>query len=87
MTGRKYTLTHSHPVPTYEKLDFIRMDITWEEKSLGHCTALKHIVPLQVHGPLILTTHVPRSHGKRRFKFELGWLHCDGFDMVKQSVG
>ena len=34
--------------------------------------------------PILLTTGTPRPLCKRPFKFELGWLHRDGFqDMVK----
>ena len=47
--------------------------------------ALERIEGLSDHAPILLTTGVPRPPCKPGFKFELGWLHCEGFhDMVKR---
>jgi hypothetical protein len=44
----------------------------------------QHIESLSDHAPILLTTGSTRPPCARRFKFELGWLHREGFhDMVK----
>jgi hypothetical protein len=46
--------------------------------------ALERIESLSDHAPILMITVSTRPHCARRFKFELGWLHKDGFsDMVK----
>jgi hypothetical protein len=46
--------------------------------------ALERIEGLSDHAPILLTTGTPKPHNNHRFKFELGWLQCEGFhDMVK----
>jgi hypothetical protein len=84
MIGRQFTLANNLPKPTYEKLDRVLMDSDWEDKfPLVSVRALKHIESLSNHAPL-LTTGSMRPQCTRCFKFELGWLHRDGFnDMVK----
>lgn len=47
---------------------------------------LDRIEALSDHVPLLLDTDDTKLHGKiPQFKFELGWIHRDGFaDMVKE---
>jgi hypothetical protein len=46
--------------------------------------ALECIESLSDHAPILLTTGSIRPHCARHFKFELGWLHREGFhDMIK----
>jgi hypothetical protein len=61
------------------------MDSDWEDKyPMVSVQALERIEALSDHAPILLTTGSLRSACNRRFKFELGWLHRDGFhDMVK----
>jgi hypothetical protein len=62
------------------------MDTDWESKyPMVSVQALEHIVDLSDHGPILLTTGLPRPQSARKFKFELGWLQQDGFhDRVKE---
>jgi hypothetical protein len=86
MVGRQFTWANNLPEPTYEKLDRVPMDPDWELKfPMVTVRALPRIVGLSDHAPILLTTGTPRTRSKRQFKFELGWLHRDGFsDMVKR---
>ena len=86
MIGRQYTWANSLPEPTYEKLDRVLMDSDWEIKyPLVSVRVLERIEALPHHAPILLTTGTPNPLCKRQFKFELGWLHRDGFfDMVKR---
>jgi hypothetical protein len=61
------------------------MDSDWEDKyPMVSVRALERIESLSDHAPILLTTGLLRPQCNRRFKFELGWLHRDGFyDMVK----
>jgi hypothetical protein len=61
------------------------MDSDWEEKyPMVSVRALERIESLSDHAPILLTTRLLRPQCNQRFKFELGWLHRDGFyDMVK----
>ena len=61
------------------------MDSDWEEKfPMVSVRALERIEALSDHPPILLTTGSPRPRGASQFKFELGWLHREGFhDMVK----
>jgi hypothetical protein len=46
--------------------------------------AVECIEALSDHAPILLTTSSTTAHSARRFKFELVWLHRNGFhDMVK----
>ena len=62
------------------------MDTDWESRfPLVSVRALERIEGLSDHAPILLTTGVPRPQCKPRFKFELGWLHREGFhEMVKR---
>jgi hypothetical protein len=60
------------------------MDSDWDDKfpmvSVG---VLERIETLSDHAPILLTIGSPRSQCASRLKFELGWLHKQGFyDMV-----
>jgi hypothetical protein len=61
------------------------MDSYWEDKfPMVSVRALERIEALSDHAPILMTTCLLRPHCTRRFKFELGWLHRDGFhDMLK----
>jgi hypothetical protein len=61
------------------------MDSDWEDKfPMVSVRALERIEALSDHAPILMTTGFVRPPCIRRFKFELGWLHMDGFyDMVK----
>jgi hypothetical protein len=85
MIGRQFTWANNLPEPTYEKLDRVLMDSDWEDKfPMVSVRALERIESLSDHAPILMTTGSARPRGARRFKFELGWLHRDGFhDMVK----
>jgi hypothetical protein len=85
MIGRQFTSANNFPEPTYEKLDRVLMDSDWEDKfPMASVRALERIEALSDHAPILLTTCSIRPPCIRRFKFELGWLHMDGFyDMVK----
>jgi hypothetical protein len=86
MVGRQFTWANNLLEPTYEKLDRVLMDHEWELKyPMVSVRALPRIVGLSHHAPILLTTGKPGSQSKCQFKFELGWLHRDGFaDMVKR---
>ena len=62
------------------------MDTDWECKfPMVSVRALPRIEAISDHAPILLTTGLPRPQHRRRFKFELGWLHRDGFhEMVKE---
>jgi hypothetical protein len=62
------------------------MDTDWESKyPMVSVQALEHIIVQSYHGPVLLTTGLPRPQSPRRFKFEHGWLQHDGFhDRVKE---
>ena len=86
MIGRQFTWANSLPELTYEKLDRVLMDTDWESKfPLVSVRALERIQDLSDHAPILLTTGLPRPPSNRRFKFELGWLHREGFlELVKK---
>ena len=62
------------------------MDIDWESRfPLVSVRAIERIESLSDHALILLTTGIPRPQCKPRFKFELGWLHREGFhEMVKR---
>ena len=62
------------------------MDTEWESRfPLVSVRALEHIESLSDHAPVLLTSGIPKPQCKPRFKFELGWLHREGFhEMVKR---
>jgi hypothetical protein len=62
------------------------MDTDWEDKyPIVSVRALEHIEKLSDHAPILLTIGTPRLICKHPFKFELEWLHREGFhDMVKR---
>jgi hypothetical protein len=84
MIGRQFTWVNNLREPTYENLDRVLMDSDWEDKyPMVSVQALEHIEALLDHAPILLTTGSLRPQCHRQFKFELGWLHRDGFhDMV-----
>ena len=41
---------------------------------------------LSDHAPILLTNGTPRRQCKHKFKFELGWLHHDGFHELVKKV-
>ena len=86
MVGRQFTWANSLPEPTYEKLDRVLIDTDWESKfPLVSVRALERIEGLSDHAPILLTTGFPRPQCKPRFKFELGWMHREGFhEMIKR---
>jgi hypothetical protein len=85
MIGRQFTWANSLPEPTYEKLDRVLMDANWEsEFPMVSVRDLERIEGISDQAPILLSTGTPKSSGNHRFKFELGWLQCEGFhDMVK----
>jgi hypothetical protein len=61
MTGRQFTWANSLPEPTYEKMDHVLMDSSWELKCpLVSARALPCIEALSDHDPLLLTTGTTR---------------------------
>ena len=86
MIGRQFTWENCLPEPTYEKLDRVLMDTNWEAKfPLVSVRAPECIQDLSDHAPILLTTGLPRLPCTRRFKFDLVWLHREGFhEMVKE---
>ena len=73
MAGRQYTRANSLPDPTYEKLDRVLMDTSWEDKYLMvSVRALERIEKLSDHAPILLITGLSRPLSKKLFKFELG---------------
>jgi hypothetical protein len=85
MVGRQFTWANNLPEPTYEKLDRVLMDSDWEDKfPTVSVRALERIEALSDHAPILMTTGSVGPPCIRWFKFELRWLHRDGFyDMVK----
>jgi hypothetical protein len=85
MIDKQFTRANNLLDTTYEKLDRVLMDSDWEDKfPMVSVRALERIEPMSDHAPILVTTGSARPHSARRFKFELGWLHRDGFnDMVK----
>jgi hypothetical protein len=85
MVGRQFTWANNLPEPTYEKLYRVLMDSDWEDKfPIVSVRALERIEALSDHALILVTTGSVRQPCIRQFKFELGWLHRDGFhDMVK----
>jgi hypothetical protein len=87
MIGRQFTWANNLPESTYKKLDRVLMDSDWENKyPMVSVRALERIESLSDHAPILLTTSSTRPHCAHRFKFELGWLHRDGFSDMVQSV-
>jgi hypothetical protein len=86
MVGRQFTWANGFPDPTYEKLDRVLMDSSWETKfPMVYVRVLLRIQDLSDHAPILLTTRTPSPERMRSFKFELGWLCRDGFaDIVKK---
>jgi hypothetical protein len=62
------------------------MDYNWENKyPVVSFQALPRIEGLSDHTPILLTTVTLTPPCKRPFKFELAWLHMEGFsDLVKE---
>ena len=62
------------------------MDTDWEARfPLVSVRALERTEGLSDHAPILLTTGMPTPPCKPRFKFELGWLHREGFhELVKR---
>jgi hypothetical protein len=85
MIGRQFTWANCLPEPTFEKLDRVLMDSEWELKyPMVSVHVLPRVQALSDHAPILLNTGSQRPRCKRPFKFELGWLHRDGFsDMIK----
>jgi hypothetical protein len=72
MAGRLFIWANSLPDPTYEKLDRVFMDTTWEDKyPMVSVRALERIKKLSDHAPLLLTIENTRPLSKQPFKFEL----------------
>ena len=87
MVGRQFTWANSLPEPTYEKLDRVLMNTDWEFKfPMVSVRTLERIEVLSDHAPILLTTGLPRQQCKRQFKFELGWLHREGFHELVKKV-
>jgi hypothetical protein len=87
MIGRQFTRANSLPEPTFEKLDRVLMDANWEFKfPMVSVRALERIEGFSDHAPILLTTRLPKAPCKHRFKFELGWLQCEGFQEMVKNV-
>ena len=87
MIGRHFSQTNSLSEPTYEKLDRVLMDTDWESKiSLVSVQALERIEDLSDHAPILSINGLPRPPYTRRFKFELGWLHREGFQKMVKKI-
>jgi hypothetical protein len=86
MIERQFAWVNSLPESTYGKLDRVLMDTGWEYKfPLVPVQGLELIEALSDHAPILLPKGTPRPQFKYEFKFELGWLHREGFsDMVKK---
>ena len=86
MTGRQFTWANSLQEPTYEKLDRVLMDTDWKSKyPMVSVRALERIEALSDHAPILLTAGPPKPKNNHQFKFELGWLHREGFgEMLKE---
>ena len=48
--------------------------------------ALERIEALSDHAHILLSTGTPKPHDNHQCKFELGWLHRDGFDELVKEV-
>ena len=85
MSGRQFTWANNRSVPTYEKLDRVLMDTEWELKfPMVTVRALERIEALSDHAPIILDSNFTNPATRHPSKFELGWLHRDGFvDIIK----
>jgi hypothetical protein len=61
------------------------MDTDWEDKyPLVTVRTLERIERLSDHAPILMSMGMPRPICRKQLKFELGWLHREGFhDMVK----
>jgi hypothetical protein len=85
MTVRQFTWSNNLVPPTFEKLDRVLMSTEWEWK-------YPRVIVQALdrgksdHNPLLLNTGTKaQEHSHYQFKFELGWLICDGFfDMVTE---
>ena len=87
MTWRQFTWANSLPEPTYEKLDRVLMDSSWEDKyPLVTVRALERIEAFSDHAPILLSTGSLQPPVKPQFKFELGWLLRDGFDDLVKRI-
>lgn len=86
MEGRKFTWVIAGENPTFEKLDRILVSSEWEQKfPLASVQALSR--ENSDHTPLLLQTGNASFRGKsQRFRFELGWLHRDGFQEMVAEV-
>jgi hypothetical protein len=63
------------------------MDTDWEsEFPMVSVRALEHIERLSDYAPILMTTGSLILQYKHPFKFELGWLHCEGFHVMVNIV-
>jgi hypothetical protein len=61
--------------PTYEKLDHVHIDTD----KIPLVTSLEYIEAVSDHAPILVIIGPPTTECKLQFKFELGWLHREGF--------
>ena len=74
-------------MPTYEKLDRVLMDTEWELKfPIVTVRALELIEALSDHAPIILDSNSTSHSSRHPFKFELAWLHREGFVEIIKKV-
>jgi hypothetical protein len=63
------------------------IDSDWEEKfPVVSIRALERIEALSDHAPIPMTTGSLRRQCVRRLKFELGWIHREGFHEMVKSI-
>ena len=84
VTSRKYTWANYLQCQTFEKLDRV-LACTDFEATFPHTTVHALTREISDHTPLLLNTGDPSTNHQPQFKFELGWLLCDGFcEMVRE---
>ena len=87
MSGWQLTWANNRSVPMYEKLDRVLMDTKWELKfPMVTVRALERIEALSDHAPIILDSNSMSHSSRHPFKFELAWLHREGFVEIIKKV-
>jgi hypothetical protein len=83
---RRYTWANNLPVPTFEKLDRILVDIDWEVK-YPKVSVHAFTRDISDHTPLLLDTRdsCPATQN-HMFKFELSWLIREDFYGIVKKI-
>lgn len=78
LSGGKYTWSNNQSIPTLEKLDRVLMNKAWETH-FPMTNIRKKPRIMSDHNPLTLSVDQKVEHKRKPFRFEISWLHQEGF--------